>query len=179
MPHLEIKSVTCDTCHLSKSTRVPFPSSSSRANRSFDIVHSDIWGPVLESIDGYKFFVSFVDDFSRVTWIYLLKHKSEVMNVFQIFHMMIMTQFFAKIKTLRSDNGTEYMSKNMTHYLATHGILHQLSCVGTPQQNGIAEWKNRDLLEKTRALMIQMHVPKKFWSHGVLSAAYLINWLPS
>ncbi|KAM2468901.1 hypothetical protein PS1_010539 [Malus domestica] len=67
----------------------------------------------------------------------------------------------------------------MSHYLSTHGILHQTSCVGTPQQNGVAERKNRDLLEKTRALMFHMNVPKKFWSQGVLTAAYLINRLPS
>ena len=100
MPHLEIKNFACDTCHLSKSTRLPFPTSTSRANRMFDVVHSDIWGPILESFDGYKYFVSFVDDFSRVTWIYLLKYKSEVMNIFQDFHMMIMTQFYTKIKIL-------------------------------------------------------------------------------
>lgn len=71
------------------------------------------------------------------------------------------------------------MSNNMSQYLSTQGILHQTSCVGTPQQNGVAERKNRDLLEKTRALMFQMNVPKRFWSHGVLTATYLINWLPS
>jgi len=67
----------------------------------------------------------------------------------------------------------------MTQYLASHDILHQSSFVGTPQQNGVAERKNRDLLEQTQALMIQMHVPKSFWSQGVLSVAYIINWLPS
>ncbi|PRQ36654.1 putative RNA-directed DNA polymerase [Rosa chinensis] len=71
------------------------------------------------------------------------------------------------------------MSNNMSNYLSTQGIVHQTSCVGTPQQNEIAERKNRDLLEKTRALMFQMNVPKKFWSQGVLTATYLINRLPS
>lgn len=71
------------------------------------------------------------------------------------------------------------MSNNMSQFLSSHGILHQTSCVGTPQQNGVAERKNRDLLEKTRALMFQMNVPKKFWSQGVKTAAYLINRLPS
>ena len=145
----------------------------------FELVHSDVWGPTIESIDGYKYFVSFIDDFSRVTWIYLLKFKSEVIDVFKNFHMLVMTQFSARLKILRSDNGTEYMSQKMTQYLASYGILHQSSCVSTPQQNGVAERKNRDLLEKTRALMIEMHVPKNFWSHGVLSAAYIINRLPS
>ena len=67
----------------------------------------------------------------------------------------------------------------MENYLISNGIIHQTSCVNTPQQNGIAERKNRDLLEKTRAIMIQMHVPKQFWSYGVLTATYIINRLPS
>ena len=120
-----------------------------------------------------------MDDFTRITWLYLLKFKNEVLEVFQDFHRLVNTQFASNIHVLRSDNGSEYMSHNMSHYLSTHGILHQTSCVGTPQQNGVAERKNRDLLEKTRALMFHSNVPKKFWSQGVLTAAYLINRLPS
>jgi hypothetical protein len=71
------------------------------------------------------------------------------------------------------------MSHNMTNYLNSNDILHQTSCVSTPQQNGIAECKNRDLIEKTRAIMLQMNVPKSFWSYGVLIATHLINRLPS
>ena len=71
------------------------------------------------------------------------------------------------------------MSHIMKQYLSTHGIMRQTSCVGTPQQNGVSERKNRDLLEKTRALMLQMNVPKRFWSQGVMAAAYIINRLPS
>ncbi|KAM1480310.1 hypothetical protein ACFX2I_027471 [Malus domestica] len=71
------------------------------------------------------------------------------------------------------------MSNAFTRYLTDHGIIHRTSCVGTPQQNRVAERKNRDLLENTRSLMLQMNVPKKFWSHGVLTAAYVINRLPS
>lgn len=67
----------------------------------------------------------------------------------------------------------------MTNFLSSYGGLHQTSCVGTPQQNGVAEWKNRDLLEKTRAIMLQMNVPKSFWSYGVLTATYLVNRLAS
>jgi len=164
MPSLDAKNITCDTCHLSKSTRLPFSPSLSRANEMFELVHFDVWGPIIESFDGYKYFVTFVDDFSRVTWIYFLKFKSEVVDVFKDFHMLLMTQFSMKLKILRSANRTEYMSQKMTQYLASHDILHQSSFVGTPQQNGVAERKNRDLLEQTRALMIQMHVPKSFWS---------------
>jgi len=67
----------------------------------------------------------------------------------------------------------------MTQYLNSHGIVHQTSCVSTPQQNGVVERKSRDLLEKTHSLMIQMHVPKIFWSQGVLTSVYIINRYPS
>jgi hypothetical protein len=67
----------------------------------------------------------------------------------------------------------------MTNYLSNQGIMHQTSCVGTPQQNGVAERKNRDLLEKTRALMLQTNVPKHYWSQAIQTAAYIINRLPS
>ena len=112
------------------------------------LIHSDIWGPILESFDGFKYFVTLVDDFTMITWLYLLKSKSELANVFQDFHKLVSTQFSSKICILTSDNGTEYMSHNMSHYLSIHGILLKKSCVGTPQQNGIAERKNRDLLDK-------------------------------
>ena len=174
-PKLCKDKLQCDVCHLSKFARLPFDSSLFRASNPFEIIHSDIWGPILESFDGFKYFVTFVDDFTRITWLYLLKSKSELVNIFQYFHKLVSTQFSSKICILRSDNGTEYMSQ----YLSIHGILHQTSCVGTPQQNVIAKRKNRDLLEKTRALMLHMHVPKKFWSQGVLTAVYLINRLPS
>ena len=166
-PNLGNDAIACETCHLSKATRLPFNSSLSRASKCFELVHSDVWGPTNESFDGYKYFVIFVDDFSRVTWLYLLKSKNEVMEVFKDFHNLVKNHFSSKIQTLRSDNGTEYMSHIMKQYLSIHGIMHQTSCVGTPQQNGVAERKNQDLLEKTRALMLQMNVPKRFWSKGL------------
>jgi len=110
--------------------------------------------------------------------VYLLKTKHNVFDCFKDFHSFILNQYSAHIKILRSDNGTEYMSKDMSKYLHSNGIVHQTSCVGTPQQNGVSERKNRDLLEKTRAIMLQMNVPKHFWSYGILTAVYLVNRLP-
>ena len=74
--------------------------SSYKANKMFDLVHSDVWGRIIEYFDGYRYFVSSVNDFSRVPWIYLLKSNSEVVYVFQNFHMLVMTQFSMKIKIL-------------------------------------------------------------------------------
>ena len=88
-----------------------------------------------------------MDDFSRTTWLYLLRSKTEVVEVFADFHKLVTNHFSSKIHTLRSDNGTEYMSHIMMKYLSNHGIMHQTSCVGTPRQNGIAERKNRTIME--------------------------------
>jgi hypothetical protein len=90
-PNLKSKSINCDFCPLSKSTRLPFSSSTSYSVKPFDLVHSDVWGPVIESFDGYKYFVTCVDDFSRFTWLYLLKAKSEVATVFQDFYNLVHT----------------------------------------------------------------------------------------
>ena len=92
---------------------------------------------------------------------------------------LVYNQYNANIKTLRTDNGTEYVNKDFSNYIKNLGILHQTTCVGTPQQNGVAERKNRHLLEVTRSLMFQNNVPKFFWSEAVLTAAYLINRTPS
>jgi len=87
--------------------------------------------------------------------------------------------FQTSIKIIRTNNGREYFSNNLSHYLAEHGIFHQNSCLYAPQQNGVAERKNRHLLEVARAMMITMNVPHSYWGEAVLIAAYLINRLPS
>ena len=84
-----------------------------------------------------------------------------------------------KIKIFRTDNGTEYINQNLSNFLKQKGIIHQTTCVYTPQQNGVSERKNRHLLEMTRALLFQNHVPKIYWSDAILTATYLINRLPS
>ena len=90
------------------------------------------------NISGAKWFVSFIDDCSRVTWIFFMKDKAEVAQLFQNFYRMVQTQFGKTIKRLRSDNGTEYVNRNMSEFLQKHGVIHELTCVDTPQQNGVA-----------------------------------------
>src|SRR6266498_4637233 len=97
------------------------------------------------SISGVKYFVTFIDCYSRMTWLYLMKHKSEVLKCFKDFCAYIKNQFNAHVQTLRTDNGTEYVNNEFRSYLSVEGILHQTSCPGTPPQNGVAERKNRHL----------------------------------
>jgi Reverse transcriptase (RNA-dependent DNA polymerase)/Integrase core domain/gag-polypeptide of LTR copia-type/GAG-pre-integrase domain len=173
-------SFDCDSCHFAKQHRLPFSDSLNKAEKLFDLVHSDTWGNApIDSKEGYKYFVTFIDDKSRTTWLYLLKSKKEVPAIFKNFYTMVENQFGTTIKMLRSDNGTEYTNNELQLFLQRKGISHQTSCVGTPQQNGVAERKNRHLLEVTRALLFSANMPKEYWAVAVRTACYLINRLPS
>jgi hypothetical protein len=112
-------------------------------------------------------------------WLYLMKNKSDVFACFKDFHKGIQTQYGAVVKVLRSDNGTEYTNKAFGEYLSSQGIQHQTTCPYTPEQNRVAERKNRHLLEVTRCMMMSMNIPKQFWGQAVLRATYLINRMPS
>ncbi|RVW62884.1 Retrovirus-related Pol polyprotein from transposon RE1 [Vitis vinifera] len=142
----------------------------------FMVIHSDVWGPSkVPTLSGSRWFVTFIDDCTRMTWLCLMKTKDEVNLLFQNFHKMIETQYNAKVRVLRSDNGGEYQSSDLQKYLEGHGIIHQTTCSNTPQQNGVAERKNRHLLEVVRASLIAAKTPISYWGEAITSAAYLIN----
>ena len=92
---------------------------------------------------------------------------------------MVETQFHTRIQILKIDNGREFFQSQLNSFLQEKGIIHLSLCVDTPQQNGVAERKNRNLLEVTRSLMLTTHVPKMFWGEAMLTATFLINRMPS
>lgn len=170
----------CETCIMAKSHRTVFHSHDNKTTTPFALVHSDVWGPApLSTHNEMKWFITFIDDCTRMTWIYLMRKKSDVFAVFCAFHKMVLTQFGISIKVLRSDNGGEYVKRELTEFMTSVGTLHQTSCTNTPQQNGIAERKNRHLLEVTRSLLLGGHVPSHLWGEALSSAVYLINRTPS
>ena len=126
-----------------------------------------------------RWFITFIDNHTRVWWIYLFKEKSLAKRVFKIFHAMIKTQFQTQIQILRIDNGSEYCNSLLGDYLLENGIIQQSSCFDTPQQNGIAKRKNHYLMEVARAIMFTLRVYKSFWGEVVLTAPYLINRMPT
>ncbi|RVX11419.1 Retrovirus-related Pol polyprotein from transposon TNT 1-94 [Vitis vinifera] len=163
-----------------KHTRTVYPQIPYKPSTVFSLVHSDVWGPSrIKNISGTRWFVTFVDDHTRVTWVFLMKEKSEVGHIFQTFNRMVQNQFNSKIQVLKSDNAKEYFTSSLSTYLQNHGIIHISSCVDTPQQNGVAERKNRHLLEVARCLMFSSNVPNYFWGEAILTATYLINRMPS
>ena len=107
-----------------------------------------------------------------------MKNCSELFSHFRAFCVEIHNQFHVYVQNLRSDNAKEYVSEQFQSFMLQHGI-HQTSCVDTLAQNGVAERKNRNLLETVRALLFQMHVPKHFWADAVSTACFLINRMPS
>ena len=170
----------CETCVLAKSHRQTFKPNNTRVDLPFSLIHSDVWGPApIIGVQNFRFFVVFFDDCTRMTWVYFLKSKSEVIDKFIMFYAMIQTQFQKDIQISRSDNGGEFVNTPMKHFLETKGIIHQTTCPHTPEQNGVAERKNRLLLEMTRALLIESRVPKSFWPEALATATYLINRLPT
>ena len=171
------KTPCCDVCHFSKQKRHPFTFSTHVSSKPFELIHCDLWGPFATStIDGFKYFLTIVDDFTRCTWVYLLKHKYEIQIFLPQFATVVNTQFNSKIKTIRSDNGTEFYLKDFFH---SNGILHQLSCVDTPQQNAVVERKHKPILNVVRGLNFQSKVPLCFWGDCILIAVHLINRIPS
>ena len=115
-----------------------------------------------------------MDDYTRVTWLYLLKHKSDVSQVIPKFFTFISTQFGKQVKQFRSDNAKELA---FTEFFANQGVLHQFSYVERPRHNSIVE--HQHLLNVARALYFQSQVPLPFWTDCVLTAAFLINRTPS
>jgi transposase InsO family protein len=107
----------------------------------------------IKSLGGSLYYVIFIDDYSRNTWLYLLKTKDEVFNKFQEFNVEIENLTNKKIKTLRTDNGGEYISKEFVAFFKSVGIRRELTIPHNPQQNGVAERKNRSIEETVKALL--------------------------
>ena len=178
-PHVSFKNDDCEACILGKHCKTVFPKSSTIYENCFDLIHSDVWTAPCISRENHKYFVTFIDQKSKYTWLTMIQTKDRVLDAFINFQNYITNHFNVKIKVFRSDNGGEYTSSAFKNHLAKHGIIHQTSCPYTPQQNGVAERKNRHLMEVARSMMFYTNMPKRFWSDAVMTACYLINRTPT
>jgi transposase InsO family protein len=170
----------CMPCQLGKQPVLPFNNSESIASATFDLIHSDVWGPSpVPTVTGSRYFVIFIDDFSRYTWIYLMKNRSEVLTIYRDFAKMVQTQYSKAIKAFRSDNAREYRQTYFSTILKHYGTIFHTSCAGTSQQNGRAECKLRHILDTVRALTNVASTPASFWGEAAFTAVYIINRYPS
>ena len=171
----------CTICVQAKLTQSPYPSCTKyRATEVLSLVHTDLCGPIeVDTIGGKKYFLIFVDDFSRYTMIYLLSSKDEVASKLRDFVISTSNKFNKMVKTIRSDNGTEYVNQEVINFLKEKGVKHQLTVPYSSPQNGVAERKNRSLVEMTRAMLLQANLPKEFWGEAVSTATYIQNRLPN
>lgn len=174
-------SFVCDNCCDGKNHRVPFPCvEGKRDHKVFDLIHSDVCGKLNPgSLGGGYYFVTFIDDASRYTWVYILKNKSEVFNTFRNWKALVEKQYEKKIKILRTDNGGEYTSTEFERYLQEEGIRHEKTVPKTPEQNGVAERMNRTLVEAVRTMLSDSKLPKTFWAEALSTAVYVRNRSPT
>ena len=181
LPWLHLSEFHCESCELGKHHRSSYPSRTGPpTHRPFDLVHCDVWGSAPHtSPTGGKYYMVFVDDYTRASWTYILKSRKEVLSRVQHFLLEIITQYETMVKILRTDNALEFTQKAIEELCLAHGIVHQTTCPYTSQQNGVAERKHRHLLDMVRTLLLDMRVPQYLWCEAVLIATYLVNRLPS
>ena len=162
MPEFRVeKEGACLGCVEGKFKRGPFPSSQSKTSDILQLVHSDISGMMLvNSLGGYLYYLTFTNDYSRKTWIYFLKKKDEVFSWFRHFKALIENQTEKKIKILRTDNGAEYESNEFHDFCKEVGIKRETTTPYTPEQNGVAERKNRTIVEAVCAMLHDQRFPK-------------------
>jgi transposase InsO family protein len=139
-----------------------------------------VFGPVpVPSLGKSVYYVSFIDDFSRNTWIYFLRKKSEVFDKFKEFKALVENQTEKKIKVLRTDNGGEFCGNEFEEFCKKCGIARQKTTPYTPQQNGVAERMNKTLMEKARSMLSGARLGQEFWAEAVGTTCYLVNRSPS
>ena len=170
----------CSGCKLAKFSALPFNRSISSTFAPFDLIHSDVWGPSpVITRGGSRYYVSFIDDYTRYCWVFLMKRRSDFFYIYNKFRAFVKTQHSTIIKCFRCDLGGEYTSQNFGELLDLDGTIHQSSCTDTPEQNGVAERKHRHIVETARSLLLSAYVPSEFWGEAVLTAVNLINKIPT
>eukprot|EP00253_Pinus_taeda_P026485 PITA_26485 len=181
LPMVSCRDGVCSGCVLGKHHRDSFEKRASwHASAPLQLVHSDLCGPLpVASFSGCKYFLTFIDDFSRRTWVYFLKLKSEVFNTFLAFKAFVEKQSRHQILKLRTDNGGEYVKNTFINFCTENGIQMQHTVPYTPQQNGVAERKNRTLKEMANCMLQSKGLSISFWAEAINCANYIINRTPT
>ena len=166
LPELKINHEgICKGCAKGKNIKNPFPKSETKTKGTLELIHSDACGPMSStSLSGFEYYVTFIDDYSRNIWIYFLKAKNEVFEKFKEFKALIENLSDKRIKTLGSDNGREYTSKEFEFFCKDVGINMELTNPYNPQQNGVAERNNRNIMEVVKTMIYDQDILMHLWA---------------
>ena len=181
LPQLKASSKVCTDCMMGKQHRNAIPKRSLwRASQRLQLVHADICGPIKPVSNSKKrYLISFIDDYSRKVWIYFLTEKSEAFTTFKNYKNLVEKETGAFICCLRTDRGGEFTSLEFNAFCKTNGISRQLTAAYTPQQNGVAERKNRTIMNMVRSMLSEKQVPKNFWPEAVNWTTHVLNRSPT
>jgi transposase InsO family protein len=146
--------------------------------RPLEMLHMGLFGPVAYiSIGGNKYGLVIIDDYSHFTWVFFLQDKSESQKVLKKFLRRAQNEFDAKVKKIRSDNGTEFKNTQVEDFLDEEGIKHEFLAPYTPQQNGVAERKNHTLIEMARIMIDEYKTSDRFWVEAINTMCHATNHL--
>jgi transposase InsO family protein len=178
--HFE-KDRICSACQVGKKVGAHHPHKNiMTTERSLELLHMDLFGLIAYiSISGSKYCLVIVDDYSRFTWVFFLREKSQTQETLKRIELFWIWQneFGLRIKKFRSDNGMEFKNSQNEGFLEEEGIKHEFSSPYTPQQNGVVERKNRTLLDMARTMLDEYKSPDRFWAEAINTACYSINQL--
>jgi transposase InsO family protein len=179
---------SCSSFSINKAHQLPFLPTSFQSHAPLDLIYTDVWGHAhcvgldfsdenCVGLDGSRYYLIFIDHYTKYIWFYHIKAKSCVKSIFPQFKNLVEKRFQTTIKSLYSDNGGEYIS--LKPFLSLHGISHYTTAPHTPQQNGVSERRHRHLVETGLTLLHDANLPLSYWPLAFHTATYLINRQPT
>ncbi len=174
-----VKSRFCESCVFGKQARKPFKTNEAVTRFPLELVHSDLCMITTTSYDNYRYFITFLDDYTHFCYVYFLYNKSEALSKFKDYCSLASNRFNRNVMRLRCDRGTEYLNDGFRNFCNQNGIHLEPTMAYSPQQNGKAERLNRTLVERGRTILRKSKLDKSFWTEALACAAYVINRCPT
>lgn len=173
---IDQKDFVCEACVFGKAHRLSFAERKEKANACGEVISADVCGPFeKDSLGGSKYFLLLKDEYSHFRYVFFIKQKSEVTNKVEYCLKQIQKEIGHGIKMFRSDNGTEFINKQMQKFLESEGIKHQRTVAYTPEQNACAEREMRTIVEAARTLLHSNKLPAFLWAEAINSSVYVLN----
>ena len=179
--HLHDSFSACNTCPINKSVKNDQPKTAiiDDITQPCQVVCTDLIGPISPpAIGGYSYMSTFTDVRTRLKAVYFIAHKNEALSFFVNFTQDVVIPLGLRVRRLRTDNGKEYVNSDFRDYCKTNGVEKNFTPPHTPQQNGISERDGRTIMNMTRCLLHEAHLPKHLWGEIAATSVFLINRLP-